>query len=84
MPNSVNCLLLQYADDSALIYSDKDPENISTVLRANLDSCNKWLIENKLSLHTGKTELIRFGSKRKLSNYSDFSIVYDDQVIMAK
>ncbi|PIK37229.1 putative RNA-directed DNA polymerase from mobile element jockey-like [Apostichopus japonicus] len=28
MPNSINCLLLQYADDSALIYSDKDPNNI--------------------------------------------------------
>ena len=33
MPNSVNCLMLQYADDSALIiFSDKDPEKISNVL----------------------------------------------------
>ena len=50
MPNSTSCLMLQYADDSALIYSDNDPEKISNVLRDNLESCNKLLIENKLSL----------------------------------
>ena len=33
MPNSTSCLMLQYADDSALIYSDNDPEKISNVLR---------------------------------------------------
>ena len=65
MPNSTSCLMLQCADDSALIYSDKDPKKISNVLRDNLESCNKWLIENKLSLHMGKTEVILFGSKRK-------------------
>jgi len=32
MPNSVNCMLLQYADDSALIYSDKDPEKMQEFL----------------------------------------------------
>ena len=53
MPNSTTCLMLQYADDSALIYSDKDPEKISNVLHDNLESCNIWLIENKLSLHMG-------------------------------
>ena len=44
MPNSVNCLMLQYTDDSALICSDKDPEKIDSILRTNLESCNKWLI----------------------------------------
>ena len=29
MFTSINCTMLQYADDSALIYSDKDPERIS-------------------------------------------------------
>ena len=84
MPNAIDCLLLQYADDSALIYSDKDPNNISKILSSNLKNGNKWLIENKLSLHMGKTELILFGSNRKLSQYSDFSIVCDGQTIKAK
>ena len=85
MPNSVNCLMLQYADDSALICSDKDPEKIGSILRTNLESCNKWLIENRLSLHMGKTELILFGTKRKLSMYNEFSIVMSDgHVIKSK
>lgn len=84
MPNSINCLLLQYADDSALIYSDKDPNNIKKNLSSNLESGNKWLIENKLSLHMGKTELILFGTKRKLGQYTDFSIICDGQLIKAK
>ena len=85
MPNSVNCLMLQYADDSVLICSDKDPEKIGSILRTNLESCNKWLIENGLSLHMGKTELILFGTKRKLSMHNEFSIVMSDgHVIKSK
>ena len=78
MPNSTTCLMLQYTDDSALIYSDKDPEKISNVVRDNLESCNKWLIENKLSLHMGKAEVILFVSKRKLNKYNDFFVVLSD------
>ena len=85
MPNSTSSLMLQYADDSALIYSDKNPEKIGNVLRINLESCNKWLIENKLSMHMGKAELIFFASKRKLNKVNDFSIEHSDgQKIRAK
>ena len=31
---------------------------------------NEWLVDNKLSLHLGKTESILFGQKRKLKNKS--------------
>ena len=81
MPNSVDCMLLQYADDSALIISDKDPVKIGQNLSRNLDNCNKWLIDNKLSLHMGKTELILFGTKRKLKNWENYSIECYGQVI---
>ena len=71
MPSSVNCMLLQYADDSALIISDKDPVKIGQNLSRNLDNCNKWLVDNKLSLLMGKTELILFGTKRKLKKMGE-------------
>lgn len=74
MPKSVNCMLLQYADDSAFIVSGKDTDEIGIILNNNLENCNKWLIDNKLSLHMGKTELIMFGSKRKLKALGDNSI----------
>ena len=84
MPNAVNCLLLKYADDSALIYSDKNPSNIANCLTTNLENVNNWLIENKLSLHMGKTELILFGSKIKLGRHDNFAITCNGQTIEAK
>ena len=66
MPISVKCKLLLYADDSALIISGFDPKEIAKELSKELESCRQWLIDNKLSLHLGKTEEILFGSKRKL------------------
>ncbi len=74
MKISVSCKLLLYADDSALLVSHKDPDFISHTLGKELESCHQWLIDNKLSLHLGKTECIIFGSKRKLRKIKDFSI----------
>lgn len=83
MPDSVDCLLLQYADDSALIVSDKDPLKIEQELSKNLASCNRWLIDNKLSLHMGKTELILFGTKRKLKLWQNYTIECEGQIIQS-
>ena len=65
MPISIKCKLLLYADDSALLVSGSDPETISQKLSQELKSCHDWLIDNKLSLHVGKTESILFSTKRK-------------------
>ena len=63
MSSSVNCNLLLYADDSALFTSGKDPKVISETLSKELESCRQWLIDNKLSLHLGKTESIFLNKK---------------------
>ena len=76
--------LLLYADDSAILYSHKDPKVISEKLGFELEMCSKWLIDNKLSLHMGKTECILFGSKRKLRKVSDFSIECNGHTIKAQ
>ena len=65
MSISIKCKLLLYADDSALLVSGSDPQTIADKLSEELESYRKWLINNKLSLHFGKTEAILFGSKRK-------------------
>ena len=39
---------------------------------------------NKLSMHPGKTELIRFGSKSKLRKIKDFTVTCEGQVTKAK
>ena len=69
-----DCKLVLYADDSAIFYAHKSTQVISDKLSQALDNCSEWLIDNKLSLHLGKTESILFGPKQKLKNVVDFSI----------
>ena len=79
-----NCKLLLYADDSAILFSHKDPEVITRKLGSVLDSCNRWLVDNKLSLHLGKTECVIFGSRRRLSKVSDVKVECAGHTIVAK
>ncbi len=65
---SVKCKLLLYADDSVLLVSDKDPRVVSDTISRELETCNEWLIDNKLSLHQGKTEAMLCGTQRKIKN----------------
>ena len=74
MPLSIKCKLLLYADDSAILVSGTDPKLISQILSNELNNANKWLIDNKLSLHLGKTESILFGTKRKLASINNFQV----------
>ena len=66
MLNAVNCDFYLYADDSALVVSSKCVNVIESILSENMSSISQWLVDNKLSLHLGKTESILFASKRKL------------------
>ena len=74
MLNCIDWVLLQYADDSALIVPDKDPIRIGqrTAQQKPVSQCNKWFVDNKLSLHMGKTELILF--EHKLSKWKGYTI----------
>ena len=81
MPMSVKCKLLLYADDSTLIISGSDPKVIADTLSFELNSCRQWLMDNKLSLHLGKTESILFGSKRKLKKVTSFEVKCNNEVI---
>ena len=81
MPISIKCKLMLYADDSALVVSGNDPNVIAQTLSEQLESCSKWLIDNKLSLHLGKTESILFGSKRKLKLINNFQVTCYNEVV---
>ncbi len=81
MPVSVKNKLLLYADDSVLLVSHRDPRATSDTLSKELESCNEWLVDNRLSLHLGKTEAILCGTKRKTRNTEDFEVKYKDITI---
>ena len=75
------CKQMLYANDIAILNSHRDPRVISGRLGQELESCYKWLVENKLSLHLVKTESIRFGSKRTLKKVNGFSITCNGQTM---
>ena len=76
MSAAVKSKLLLYADDSALLVSGKDVKVIEQTLSRELESVRDWLIDNKLSLHLGKTESILFGSNKKKGGRKDLSAVF--------
>jgi hypothetical protein len=58
-------------------------EVISIKLSKVLENCSDWLIDNKLSLHLGKTECILFGPSRKLDKEGQFEIKCHNHIIKA-
>ena len=81
MVTSVDCRLSLYADDSVLLFSHKDPNVIADRLSTELSNCKRWLVDNKLSLHVGKTECLLFGTKRKLNGVRDFRVYCDGTLV---
>ena len=81
MSGAINNKLLLYADDSAILVADKQISTIETILENELGTVSDWLIDNKLSLHLGKTESILFGSKQKLKATSNLNMECKGTVI---
>jgi ribonuclease P/MRP protein subunit RPP40 len=81
MAISLKCRLALYADDSALIYSGKSAGDISEFLSRKLESCLNWLIDNKLSLHIGKTECMLFGTRRRLKKAGEYVVTLSGEII---
>ena len=81
MNMSIDCKLSLYADDSALLFSAKDPALIADRLSIELTRCKQWLVDNKLSLHVGKTECLIFGSKKRLKKVGDFQVFCEGMAV---
>ena len=69
-----------YTDDSAILVADKC---LSNILQNEFEIVSEWLVDNKLSLHLGKTESILFGSSPRLKSQSVLSITYKGTAIEA-
>ena len=74
MKASVTGKLVLYADYSALLISGEDVDVIQKRLSEELSSLGEWLVDNKLSIHLGKTESILFGSNKRLHRTSSMNI----------
>lgn len=81
MPQSVNCELLLYADDTCLIFQHNDIKEIEIQLNKNFSLIGDWFVDNKLSILFGEDKIksILFSSERKIKkarplNIQDFKI----------
>ena len=70
-----------YADDPALLMLGKDVGKMQDILSLALQNLNDWLVNNKLSLHLGKTESILFGSKHMMKCQSELEICNNTNLI---
>ncbi len=79
MPGSTNCELLLYADDTCLLFQDKDSTKIQIALTKNFNALCDWFIDNKLSIHLGedKTKCILFSGKHRPRD-DNLKITYGD------
>ena len=77
MSVSLGCHLSLYADDSTLIASGDNARELGEYLSGQLASCNRWMVDNRLSLHLGKTECILMGTRRRLRDAGEFRVTCD-------
>ena len=54
--------------------ADKNVSTIEILLQKELRVMSEWLVDNKSSLHLGKTESVLFGSKSRLKVLSNLWI----------
>ena len=69
LPNIIDdsCIVVLYADDTALFYASNDPADLQTVLNSQLCKVNEWLQKNKLTLNVKKTNLMLIGTDERLT-----------------
>ena len=79
MPHAVKNDLYLYADDSCLVFQDKDVSAIERNLNVDFSNLCDWFLDNKLSIHFGddKTKSILFSSKRKVKSLDPLNITYN-------
>ena len=58
-----------YADDTNLSFASNSINNIEVKLNDDLVRVNEWLIANKLTLNSSKTEFMLIGSRPRLSTF---------------
>ena len=71
MPGAVGCEMVLYADDTCLVFQDKDLDTLSDRLNTEFNQLCDWFVDNKLSIHFGenKTKSILFTGKTSQGQY---------------
>ena len=79
-----HCKMIMYADDTVLFYNHKDQQEIEKVLSQEFGTLSSWQRENELilNLKEGKTEIMMFGTKKRLNQQEcQINVKYRSQPI---
>ena len=66
-----------FADDTNLLYADKNLRALENKVNAELSKIYDWLIANKLSLNTKKSNFVIFQPRQKILSYQVNFKVFD-------
>ena len=66
--------LLLFADDTTLIYSSRDLNELINIVNTELVHLARWFNLNKLSLNASKSNYMIFGNRKKCPSHSDLMI----------
>ena len=70
-----NCLLFSiprmYADETHITYAGSDLHLIQSSLSHDVEKLSNWLVSDRLTLKTTKTEFMLIGSRQRSSTLSD-------------
>ena len=80
MPQSVECGLLFYADDSCLVYQHKELSVTEEHFIRDFANICDWFVDNKVSIHFGEdeTKSILFTTKNKNKSVGNLNIKYNN------
>ncbi|GBN93578.1 RNA-directed DNA polymerase from mobile element jockey [Araneus ventricosus] len=65
IPKQFNTLLCMYADDTAILARNKNPNYIQIALNRHLKALEDWFIKWKIEINVSKTEAIMFTNARR-------------------
>ena len=76
--------VIMYADDTVLYFSNKDPKVIEQHLNEDTENLSLYFQENELiiNLNKGKTELILFGTAKRIKSTGEKIKVYYNQKLI--
>ncbi len=76
-----DCSVSLYTNDTALCYSSDSYIELMLTLKLELCMVNEWLVVNKLTLNTSKTNYVIFGKPHQLADTPQFNLTIDDKPI---
>ena len=70
-----------FANDTNILYADKDLKSLEQTVNAELKNLHDWLTTNKLTLNTKKSNLVIFRPKQKKIRYLPQISIFDSEKI---